>query len=136
MPHYAASRPIPEILNCRLNSKKVVGSVFPRKQLIEESCLIGCPTGRVKLRHIGIRQRTERGADFRQCLPRNLQVSISCLVADHRVCETTLILKIEADQFQSSLTVCAAKNSSVVRLAVASAPIQRALYNANEAANG
>src|SRR5882724_6695891 len=75
---------------------KVVGSVFPRKQLIEKSRLIGCPTGRVKLCHIGIRQRTERGADLRQRLvPRNRHVSISCAVVNHRVRETALVLKVE-----------------------------------------
>ncbi len=75
---------------------KVVGSVFPPKQLIEESCLVRCPTGCVKLRHVGVRQRTERGADLRQRLvPGNRQVSISCPVVDHRVRQTTLILKVE-----------------------------------------
>jgi hypothetical protein len=76
--------------------RKIVGSVFSRKQLIEESRLVGGPTGGVKLRHVGVRQRTERGADLRQCLvPRNRQVPIGRLVVDHRVRQTALILQVE-----------------------------------------
>ena len=75
---------------------KVVGSIFPRKQLVEKSRLIGGPAGRVKLRHIGMRQLTERGADPCECLvPRNRKVSICCGIVDHRVRQATLILKVE-----------------------------------------
>ena len=75
---------------------KVVGSVFPREQLIDKSRLIGCAAGRIKLRHIGVRQRTERGADPRQPLvPRNRQVFVGCLIVDHRMRETTLVLEVE-----------------------------------------
>src|ERR1700676_1042429 len=75
---------------------KVVGAVFPRKQLIEKSRLIGGPAGGVKLRHIGVRQLAERGTDFRQRLvPRNRQVSISSPVVGHRMRQTPLILQVE-----------------------------------------
>ncbi len=79
---------------------KVVGSVFPRKQLIEKSRLIGRPAGRIKLRHIGVRQRTERGADLcERLVPRNREVSVSRLVIDHRMREAALILQIEVRPF-------------------------------------
>src|SRR5437588_12669845 len=56
---------------------KVVGSVFPRKQLIEKSRLIGGPAGCVELRHIGMRQRSEGGANLcERLVPRNWEISI------------------------------------------------------------
>ena len=76
--------------------RKIVGPVFPREQLIEKCRLIGCAAGRIKLRHVRMRQRAEHGANPRQrLLPRNRQVFVGCPVVGHRMSQPTFVLEVE-----------------------------------------